>query len=104
MNNTATQKNTPALTELLAFDSLPEAEQAAMVDEIGGLVLQSALLVYLVDRTPDEQKQFEQFIDAQADNEKFLELLLAAYPDFAIVLTNEAEALQKEMSAVLAVE
>ncbi len=69
---------TPVTDELLA--------------EVGQLVLESALMRYLVVGTEDEVAEFEAFVVRHSEEENFIEQLCAQYSGFEMILKDEVQA------------
>ena len=86
---------------LFGIDTMTEVEQAAFLDEVGGIVMESALLRYLTELEPAAQQDLEAFIAEHADAEEFLDTLSAEHPRFAELLTEEIAAFKEEAQAVL---
>lgn len=101
MSETNTSILTTDQRALFGLDEMTEEEQAAFLDEVGGIVMESALLRYLTELEPAAQQELEEFIAEHAEDEEFLEELGAAHPRFAELLTEEIAAFKEEAQAVL---
>jgi len=86
------------LTNLFVFDNYEGEEQKTFMEEIGTLVFQSALMIYLVDLPEAQAEEFENFIRENIDSESFMEDLCVAYPTFATTLSLEMKAFCTEVT------
>ncbi len=75
-------------------------ESEDFMNEVGNLVFQSALMKYIAISSEAEVKEFEAFINLQVNSENFFEGLMT-YPEFGLILKEEAQALNDEMRQLL---
>jgi hypothetical protein len=91
MSTTTTQSQS-LLASLFNFNN-PEAEEnSEYMEEIGTLVFQSALMMFLAEATPAEAEAFESFIEENISSESFIEELCQKFPEFEKLLSSEMNA------------
>jgi hypothetical protein len=88
-------------TKLFGLDEMSEEEQMAFLDEVGGLVFESATLRYLVELSEEEQEYFESYVTHNADDEDLLPKLEKEFPRFAEIFLEEVVAFKEEARVVL---
>lgn len=89
------------LEHLFHLADLPPEEQAILLSDIGNLILESAILRFLSESDDGTAEHFSHFVDAYADKDNLPELLSNAFPAFALILEEEAEAFRAEARRVL---
>ncbi|HMO78038.1 MAG TPA: hypothetical protein PKA42_02890 [Candidatus Paceibacterota bacterium] len=77
---------------------LTDAEQEAFLDEVGTLIFKITVLRYLATISDDDALVFEAFVEVHSESGDFIDKLSAHYPEFKILLDEEIEAFQKELS------
>ncbi len=98
----ATITNTSTLADILLLDQLPVEEQAAFLDEVGALIMESATVKYLAEADIEAQESFINHLAQHQQDDTFLEVLLQTFPDFASVMADEVVAFESDMRRVLA--
>jgi hypothetical protein len=94
---TPTTLNIPgSVGERSGFNDLTLEEQIEMLDELGSLALEGALLRFLIQSDEVEQKKFEAYVKEHIAEDDFLESLYKEYPSFEEVLRQEVVALHTE--------
>lgn len=88
-------------TELFGLNELTEGERAAFLDEVGSIVLESALLRYVTELGPEEQETLEAFVAEHSDSEELLTELERVHPRFGELLREEIAAFKEEAQTVL---
>lgn len=83
------------------FDRLSPEEQTAFLCDVGGLILESAVLRFLAESDPSTAEHFARMIDAYADKDDLHFTLAETFPTFGIILEEEAEAFRKDANRVL---
>lgn len=83
-------------------DMLPE-EQAMFFDRIGELVVESAVLRFVVTLTEDMRLAFEQWLEARQASEDLLQAACETYPHFGELLTEEMQAFHMETKRLFGV-
>ncbi len=91
MTTTTTQPNTQ-LTNLFKFADAENTDNRIFMEEVGTLIFQSALMMYMVETDAEEATAFEKFIEGNVDSELFIEKLCAEYPLFEKILSAEMNA------------
>lgn len=97
----ATITNTSTIADLLQLDELSVEEQAAFLDQVGSLIMESSTLRFLVAAEPEVQAQFTDFMAQYGDEENFLQSLLQEFPGFSTIMVEEIKHLETEMRQVL---
>lgn len=72
-------------------------EEGQLVEEVGTLVFQSALMYYLAAHDEAEADQFETYVSEHVASESFMEDLCQEFPEFEQVLLAEMRAFQLEV-------
>lgn len=78
------------------MQNLPSTDEMYL-EEMGTVIFQSALLRYLGDCTDEEAEVFEKFVDEMSDKEDFIDQLCEVHPDFAKILAEEINSMQKDL-------
>ncbi len=78
-------------------------EQAMFFDRIGAMVIESAMLRFVVTLTQDARLSFEQWLEARQTNEDLIEAACETYPYFGELLTEEMQAFHSETKRLFAV-
>jgi hypothetical protein len=97
----ATVTHTSTLADLLHLDDLGVEEQAAFLDEVGGLIMESAIVRFLADAPEPVQEAFAEYVAAHGDEEQFLQNVLQVFPEFTTVMAEEIQAFETDMRRVL---
>ncbi len=77
------------LSVILGINDLPEAEQALFLNDIGALMLEGALLKFLVVLSESDQEALLSWMEQEIASEKILPDLIAKYPQFESFLVEE---------------
>lgn len=98
MNTTTLQK--PALSqdigEILGLNTMSHEEQSDFLNRVGELIIESAVLRYVVTLEPSERDAFTAWLETHQYDETLLQDACENYPDFAEILTEEMDAFQSE--------
>ena len=87
-------------TANLFLTAIKEAgEESQLVEEVGTLVFQSALMYYLASHDEAGNDAFESYVSGHVTDESFMEDLCAEFPEFEQVLVAEMRAFQLEVLA-----
>jgi len=89
------------LSNLLGLDELNEAERADFIDDIGGVIIESAVLNFLLTLSEAEHVAFQEFLATAGAGEELLEAIATKYPSFLDVLEVEIAKFRGEAAAVL---
>ncbi len=81
------------------LEAIEENDEQSLVEEVGTLVFQSALMRYY-SLHEEETKTFDAFIESHVSHESFMEELCAEYPDFEKLLVSEMQAFTKNVEAL----
>ncbi len=88
------------ISKLLGIDDMPEAEQALFLNDIGSLLLEGALMKFVLTLTDDEQTALEVWSD-QPPTEAMLPELLERFPAFETFLTDEIHSFKADAVRIL---
>jgi len=100
MTTTNTKLETD-LSSLMGLDGLTDEEKVVFLNEIGDLVLESALLRLVADLTDDQQEALDQFLEAEPDADTLMKHLLAHHANFETLLEEEMVAIREETQTVM---
>ena len=89
------------LEELFHFSDMSEDEKAVFLADVGGLIMESAVLRFLSESDESTAEHFSHMVDAYADKDNMAEILGEAFPAFLLILEEEAEAFREEAKKVL---
>ncbi len=89
------------LEELFHFAEMSDEEKAIFLADVGGLIMESAVLRFLTESDESTGEHFSHMVDAYADKDNLHEVLSEAFPVFKVVLEEEAEAFRDEAIKVL---
>lgn len=89
------------LEELFDLSGMPADEQAVLLSDIGSLILESSVLRFLSESDEDTAEHFSHMVDAYADKDDLHVILAQAFPAFAVILDEEAEAFREDAARVL---
>ncbi len=70
-----------------------------LIEEVGTLVFQSALMYYMAAHTDEEVDVFERYVVGHVETESFMDDLCSEFPEFEQVLMVEMRAFQQEVLA-----
>ncbi len=91
------------IEEILGLNDMSAEEQQIFLANVGALIIESAVLKYVVGLDPVSLKQFDSWLTVNQQAETLLERSLIAYPDFAEVFAEEMGAFQSEALRLFAV-
>lgn len=89
------------LEELFHFSEMSDEEKAVFLADVGGLIMESAVLRFLSESDESTAEHFSHMVDAYADKDNLPEVLTEAFPAFRAVLDEESEAFREEAIKVL---
>ena len=69
--------------------------------DVGGLIMESAVLRFLSESDESTGEHFSHMVDVYADKDNLHEVLAEAFPAFRLVLEEESEAFREEAVKVL---
>jgi len=85
-------------SQVAVAGDLSDTEQEALVEEVGTVIFKSTVLRYLSTISDEDALVFEAFVEVYSESEDFIDKLSVQYPEFKILLDEEMEAFQKELS------
>jgi hypothetical protein len=88
---------------ILGLPDMPEEERLQFMEAVGALVIESAVLKFIVSIMPGEREAFELWLEAHRQDNDLLEQALDVYPLFAEILTEEMSAFQSEAKRLFGV-
>ncbi len=89
------------ISELLGIDDMPEAEQVLFINDIGALMLEGALLKYLVVLSDVEQEKLLTWMETEIASERMLSDLMVMHPAFESFLMEEIREFKTDAARVL---
>lgn len=89
------------ISSLFGLNELSEDERQEFLDEIGGVILESAVLNFLLTLDEAEHAQFQEFLSTAGEGESLLEALATTYPGFVAVLETEISKFREEAQSTL---
>ena len=81
---------------ILGLPDMSVQEREQFMDAVGTLVIESAVLKFIVSIMPGEREAFELWLEVHRQDNDLLEHALETYPLFAEILTEEMNAFQSE--------
>ncbi len=106
MNDTLTTIHSTIQNDIEYILGLPDMsveEREQFVEAVGVLIIESAVLKFIVSILPGERAAFELWLDAHRQDNELLEQAIEAYPLFAEVLTDEINSFQSEAKRLFGV-
>jgi hypothetical protein len=91
------------IEHILGLPDMSREEQGQFMEAVGSLVIESAVLKFIVSIMPVEREAFEVWLEAHRQDNDLLEQALEAYPLFAEIMTEEINAFQSEAKRLFAV-
>lgn len=101
MNDTHTNVLEQNLGELFGFEEMSEEEKAALLDDVGTTILESAILRFAVEGDTKDVETLEQIAAEHAESEDMFKRVLEALPQLETILEEEILAFKQEAMAVL---
>lgn len=89
------------ISELFGFSEMTDEEKAELLDNIGSVIMESAVLRFITSAEEKEISKLEQFIDRYENDDALLEKLLREFPSFQDTLEEEIAAFKTEAVEVL---
>jgi hypothetical protein len=87
MNDTLTQTLVDHdLTETLGLSDMSDSERTEYLTELGGVIIERALLDFVSLLSEDEQEVFRSYVESTASEDDLVDRLQVQYPDFLDVL------------------
>jgi hypothetical protein len=75
-----------------------QVEEQEFINEVGTLVFQSAIMVFLATEGESKAEEFEDFVNKNVESNHFMEDLCEHYPEFEKILQEEMLAFQKKFA------
>lgn len=98
MNDTLLKKD---ISKLFALDSADKEEQQALIDEIGEVVLDTALMRFIKTLDEKSTSALEYYVDTKPTMEMLLTHLFENYPDFEHALEEAILEVKQDAEDVL---
>jgi hypothetical protein len=89
------------ISVLFGFGEMSDEEKAELLDDIGSVVLESAMLRFMTEGSEADAAAFSSFIESHEESENMLEAVIAAFPQFGAILEEEIVAFKREAADVL---
>jgi|GEM_PF-930340 len=97
MNDTL-QKN---LTKTFGLDGLSEEEKVAFLDEIGTVVLETALVRFMTELSEEQLASLNYYLDTEPEPDALMEHLLTQYARFEEILEAVIVEIKDDVAYVL---
>lgn len=91
------------IESILGLHDMSPEEKDQFMESVGALVIESAVLKFVVSVMPGEREAFELWLDTHSQDSNLMEAALSAYPLFAEILTEEIDAFQSEAKRLFGV-
>lgn len=85
------------LTKLFILNNYDSDDSFAYMEEIGTLIFQSALMLYITSQSDADVAEFEEYISTNITSETFIDDLCLLYPIFKELLIDEIKAFHSEI-------
>jgi hypothetical protein len=104
MNTTQQQPSTTNdLGDILGLHEMSHEEQDSFLTRVGELIIESAVLRFVIPLEEADQENFNSWLYAQQFDEALLQSACEIYPRFAEILTEEMDAFQGEAKRLFGV-
>lgn len=90
------------ISELFGYSHMTDEERTTLLDNIGAIILESSTMRFMVEVDTATIAKFEKIVEAHAEDETMLEVLIKTFPRFAEIVEEEVTAFKNEASATLA--
>ena len=90
-----------AIINAFNLTTLTKEEQNKMIAQIGDLIFQSVLVRVIPDMSNEKQDELQKMLDADATPDAILGYLTREVPNFAEIVTEEAQTFKKESEDVM---
>jgi hypothetical protein len=101
--NSAVNTEEDTIVTMLGLADMSEAEREEFLESVGSVVIESAVLKFMVSLSLGEQQVFESWLETHKEDSSVLEKALETYPLFAEIVQEEMEAFQSETKRLLGV-
>lgn len=88
---------TKDITKEFGLDTMSESDQQQALQNVGQVVIQSAVLRVLNDMSEEDTAQFEAFLENDPSPEELIAFLTAKAPQFESILQEEVVAFKEEV-------
>lgn len=92
------QKN---LADLFHFSEMSDDEKAIFLADLGGLIMESAVIRFLSESDESTGEHFAHMLEAYADKDDLHIILSEAFPVFKVILEEETESFRADALRVL---
>lgn len=92
------QKN---LADLFHFSEMSDDEKAIFLADLGGLIMESAVIRFLSESDESTGEHFARMLEAYADKDDLHIILSEAFPVFKVILEEETESFRADALRVL---
>lgn len=89
------------ISELFGFSEMSDVEKAELLDDVGSVIMESAVLKFVAGSKKKEVQDFEKFLDAHENDDALIESILKEFPTFQEMLEEEIVAFKNEANEVL---
>ncbi len=101
--NSAVNTEEDTIVTMLGLADMSVAEREEFLESVGSVVIESAVLKFMVSLSLEEQQAFESWLETHKEDSDVLEKALETYPLFAEIVQEEMEAFQSETKRLLGV-
>lgn len=89
------------MTSVFNFVGSTSDEENIFSEEVGAVVLESALLQYMLTQEPLERQSFGEWVESHAEADDFLLQVCTAYPAFEALVQQEIDAFKSEAAKII---
>lgn len=89
------------LEDLFHLSEMTDDEKTILLTDIGGLIMESAILRFLTETDESTSLHFSNMVDSYADKSDLAQILAENFPAFGLILEEEAEVFRKEAREIL---
>lgn len=89
------------LSALFGLNEMSDEEKVALLDDIGSVVLESAILRLVAGMDEGEAAAFDTFVESHSGSETFIEDTIKTYPSLEALITEEVVAFKEDATKVL---
>lgn len=89
------------LSHALGLDTLTNIERQDFLDDVGSVIIESAVLNFMLTLNDSEHAAVQNFVESVGSGEQVLEGLATRYPTFLEILETEIAHFRNEAAVVL---
>ncbi len=89
------------ISKALGLDALNEAEQEVLLEYVGEIILEGALMKLMAGLSYEQIEALDHYLDDEPEAKILMQHLFEHYPDFEAIMQAEIEALKSDMVSLL---